>query len=434
VQPAPDVDARARLRPGGSRLSGIDRAASVLLGLGTAWTTATQLRAGGVVGLGEVVLALWIPLAALLLLVGGAARRTPLRATFLLFWAVAFASLAIGWCVAIWLDVWSPGTERDAVAYLLSAVVTSVFLLQPAPAARVRLVVWAYLVGLVVPVLLMLVLAATGRLQFGPVNILYERSRFTGWSLNPNQLALACAALPFLALRLRRGTRGRGARAALGALLVGVGIVGAATLSDALVLAWAAAGGLLAAGWWLGLVRSRRSVGRKAFACFGVPLLALAAAVVLGPAVADFVDERLIATYTEGGQGSDRLGRWLYGLEAMDASPVVGLGPGSYSGPTAPFHGQEAHNSVVDWGMSTGLAGTAAYLVLVAAVARACAIARDRDALLGLAALLVFTMFHFAFRQAVFWMQLVLLAAPYAHLVLARPRAAVPARPAAAGA
>jgi hypothetical protein len=374
VQPAPDVDARARLRPGGSRLSGIDRAASVLLGLGTAWTTATQLRAGGVVGLGEVVLALWIPLAALLLLVGGAARRTPLRATFLLFWAVAFASLAIGWCVAIWLDVWSPGTERDAVAYLLSAVVTSVFLLQPAPAARVRLVVWAYLVGLVVPVLLMLVLAATGRLQFGPVNILYERSRFTGWSLNPNQLALACAALPFLALRLRRGTRGRGARAALGALLVGVGIVGAATLSDALVLAWAAAGGLLAAGWWLGLVRSRRSVGRKAFACFGVPLLALAAAAVVGPRSPS--TRRPPSCRVHGGrQGSDRLPPMALRLEAMDARRSSGSG----LAPTQAQRALPARATLV----STGWApprGTAR-MCSSAAVARALAIAREPQAL-----------------------------------------------------
>jgi O-antigen ligase len=384
-----------------------------------------------VLGLGEVVLAIWLLGAVALVLVGGVERDVALRRVVVTFWAVSLASLAVGWCVAIWMDVWVPGTERDAIAFLLSAAVTSVFLLQSPAGTHTRPVVWGYLVGLVVPVLLMLGLTAAGRFVIGPVNTLYERSRFTGWALNPNQLALACASLPFLAIRLRRSTRGR-TRKAAGALLLGVGVVGGATLSDALVLAWAVAGGLLAAGWWLSLVRTRRGVGRKAFAFFGVPLLALAVAVVAGPRVVEFADDRLVAGYTEGGQGSDRLTRWRNGLEAMDASPVVGLGPGSYSGPAEPFRGEEAHNSVIDWGMSTGLLGTVAYVGLLAAVARACAVARDHLALVGLAALLMFTMFHYPFRQPVFWMQLLLLAAPHAHLVFARTRGAAAPQPAGA--
>jgi hypothetical protein len=82
--------------------------------------------------------------------------------------------------------------------------------------------------------------------------------------------------------------------------------------------------------------------------------------------------------------------------------------------------------------MSTGLLGTLAYAVLLAAAARACLAARDHLALAGLVALFAFTMFHYAFRQPVFWMQLVLLAAPHAHLVLARPARTVAVRPAVA--
>lgn len=393
----------------------------MLLGWGTAWTTATQLRAGGVLGLGELVLSLWIPMALTAALLGGAARPSALRTAVLTFWAVAFAALVTGWFVALGAGVWVPGSERDAVAYLLSAVVSAVFVLQPTPPTRVRLVVWAYLTGLVGPVLGMLLLTATGRVAIGPVNTLYEQFRFTAWATNPNQIALACAALPFLGLRLRRSTRGM-ERHVLGAFLLGLGVVGAATLSDALVVAWGVGGGLLAVSWWVGLVRTRRSMGRKVFATLGLPLLALGAAIVVGPRVADFIDERALAGYDEGGQGSDRLTRWAHGAQAIETSPVVGLGPGSYSGPTAPFRGEEAHNSLVDWGMSTGLLGAVAYLGLLAAVVRACAAARDTLGLLGLASLFVFTMFHYAFRQPVFWMQLLLLAAPHARLAFGAVR------------
>jgi O-antigen ligase len=204
--------------------------------------------------------------------------------------------------------------------------------------------------------------------------------------------------------------------------LAGITVVGIATLSDALVLAWAATIGLLALGWWIGLVRTRRGLGRKAFASFGVPLLLLAAVVTAGPSIAEFLDERAVSGYSEGGQGSDRLARWRFGMEAIEASPIVGLGPGSFSGPVAPFRGEEAHNSVIDWGMSTGLVGALAYLALLALIVRRCVAARDVLGLAGIVALFVFTTFHYAFRQPAFWMQLVLLAAPHGRSLVARPR------------
>lgn len=396
-----------------SALPLVERAAVWLLGAGTAWTTATQLRAGGVLGLGELVLAGAIGLAALEVLARGSVAWTPLLGATAAFWGTSFVLLVGGWVVGLWTDVWQLAAGRDLIALLLAALVMLAFLQAPRLERRARAVTWVLLATLVPPIVALGVLTLTGRPQVGPVNALYEELRFTGWATNPNQIALAVVALPLLGLRLLPHVRGL-RRAALVTLLVGTLVVGAATFSDALALAWAITAALLGVLLWLRLLASRRSVAARALAALGVPLVVLAGAVAFGPTLVVVGERFAAASYREGGQGSDRLARWRNALDAAETSPLVGLGPGAYSGPIAAFQGQEVHNTPLDWMLSTGLLGLLAYAGLVAWVVAVCAAGRDSHAIVGVIALLVFTTFHYALRQPVFWMQLLLLAAPHA--------------------
>ena len=98
----------------------------------------------------------------------------------------------------------------------------------------------------------------------------------------------------------------------------------------------------------------------------------------------------------------------MHGLEAIGHSPLVGWGPGAYSGTEHAFGGFEAHNTLVDWGTSTGGLGMILYLGLLFW----CALRVIRSGspwLLGaLVAVLFDTLFGYSLRQPFFWLMLVL--------------------------
>ena len=142
-----------------------------------------------------------------------------------------------------------------------------------------------------------------------------------------------------------------------------------------------------------------------------VPLAVVGLLLAFGPLAYDRIEASIVERYEYGAQGTDRIMLWRYGLEAMAASPLTGLGPGSHSGFSDPFAGRESHNSLIDWGASAGLLGLLAYAALVGWLVRR--IWRARDALLmaALSAVLMVSLFHFTFRHPVFWFSLLFIAA-----------------------
>jgi O-antigen ligase len=120
--------------------------------------------------------------------------------------------------------------------------------------------------------------------------------------------------------------------------------------------------------------------------------------------------------YEEGDQGEGRVVRWTNGIRAMMHSPLVGFGPGSYSGEFGPFESKEAHNSLVDWGASTGMLGIALHLSLFAWCLLRCLRAGQLILFAMLTALAGASMFGYFLRQPIYWMLLVL-----AVMLSARP-------------
>src|SRR5690606_36469175 len=58
-----------------------------------------------------------------------------------------------------------------------------------------------------------------------------------------------------------------------------------------------------------------------------------------------------------GSEGVARLELWKSAWLVIKSSPFIGYGAGPLAGISGPFGGSEAHNSLVDWAMATGLIG-----------------------------------------------------------------------------
>jgi O-antigen ligase len=249
------------------------------------------------------------------------------------------------------------------------------------------------------------------------LSLYYGAIRFRGWANNPNQMALAVSAIPFLMVLL---IRNRLVDWRIGLfVLIGAIVVGLATKSNALLVAWVLGLGLIVVsgskgrnvgGVW-GWLNRRRRVVRS--------ITVFAAVLLMGVGVA-WLAQNWVALY-EGsiaggaaGQGSVRVDLWRHGIRAWSASPIVGLGPGHFSGLGGPFGGAEAHNLYVDWLTSYGLVGLAVlaglfFFGLSAAL-------REREyVLIGLLLVVaLISMFHFYARHPIFWMFLLV---PYLPLL-----------------
>ncbi len=371
-----------------------------------------------------MLLFLWLVSATFSLVRNGKVVVTDLVRPIFAFWLVTLCALALGWCSGIYLNLWDPASLRDAIAVLLAAAVAGLSVVQPRSIDRIWTASGALAITLVLGLGSLLLLVGVGRPIVGPVSSMYG-FRFAGWALNPNQAALAVSIVPFIAWEHRRASTHGLARAGWACISLGGLIIGVATLSDALMLGWGAAAATgLGIWWWKSTFVSTRSSLRKVIAVFGLPLLAAAGGVVLGPRLLEIAEEKAASSYDDGGQGSDRVARWQHGLDAATRSPVVGLGPGSYSGPFTAFQGEEAHNTPIDWMDATGVVGLLALLALWAWVALRVLHSNRAGAGIALCGLLIFSMFHFVLRQPVFWFFLLSLAAPL-PVFIARRRAGV---------
>lgn len=110
----------------------------------------------------------------------------------------------------------------------------------------------------------------------------------------------------------------------------------------------------------------------------------------------------------ENGQGYDRLDLWSEAVRVFAAAPALGHGAGAHV-PNAKVGGapSEAHNTVLDFLVVSGLVGTTAITILVLAVVRsAWRAGRLASVLLAAAPLGTFAMAHFVGRQPLVWILL----------------------------
>jgi hypothetical protein len=374
-------------------------------------TGATQLRIPGLpIGPGELMLVGWSLFVGCLLLCRGIVGLGPQFRVFLMYWLLAFALLGLGALVAAGTGRQDPNTtSHDALAFGLAAVASCLFGLRwhgdQAERFHLKLARLTFFICTTVTTVLLIVAQVSPTL--GSISLWYAGLRFRGWALNPNQMALFVVTMPFLGWYLMQYTHKPGSRLAY---LVGIGgaiAVGIATQSDALRLAWAgtsvAVGSIL---WVQSLMRGR---GRFLFVSyFLVPFLLIYFGTFFGHEIIFKIDRVVEGSYDEFGQGEDRMRLWSHGLDAIQRSPVVGFGPGAYSGQTGPLQGGEAHNSLIDWGMSTGILGVALHVALLAWCARQALRVSSLPLLAIVMALTLFSLLHYMLRQPLYWLILAL--------------------------
>lgn len=402
------------------------RFSAAWFGVAVAMTTATQLRVGPV-GPGELMLLTWMAFRFAAMAVQRAVFVPREARPLLWFWCVAPALLAAGWLAKILSGMPQRNAALyDTFAFTFTAVVIIAFLLERGLRERVRTAAAALVLTAVISNLLLVALSLVGsqplRVWFG--------LRLSGWSANPNQLALLMLGLPLIALQLSAESGTRARRAAWLAVALAAALLGLATLSDSLILAWTLGVALLAFAVFVrASTLNTTSVLRAGLVRVVIPVFVLVVAGAATPRIVATMAAEA-AELSGSAQGSDRLQIWRHALEALASSPLVGLGPGSHAWHEAPGEGYEAHNTYLDWGTSTGLAGLAAYLALLAWAGLHALRERSHYRLILLFALMLFSTFHYVLRQPTFWFMLLMVAVAPARSSRALGSAPRPTSPA----
>ncbi len=392
----PIPDRRRRVRA-----SALHRPAQgVGVGVIIAITTGTQLRAFGPLGFGEVLLAGWIMLT-LYRMAHSPPTEEP-RHPLNRFWAVVVPVLMIGPVWARAIGKLSPTAPRDFLALGLVALFCFCAGTYLRSEDRERIAI-AYAVT-VTAVFLIFYLVPQVASALG-VTTKYYGTRYVGWAQNPNQVAIDMVWVPFILTR--RLVRDRSWRVPLVLLFFGSLLVGWISDSDSLRLGWGF--GVLVIGVRSVFSKDRSPLARQV----GAAVFALVLGVVAFNApsaakkVGSYGDSLRFQQGTDDGGGRGRLQR--HAVIAAAYSPVIGLGPGLYSGLVHPFTDEEAHNTALDFLMKTGAVGAVCLVVLCRRTWRK-AVTDGWAAVGAFSALMMFTTGHNVLRHPASWLLILLVA------------------------
>ena len=384
---------------------------ALIFGMGLAASTATQLRLAGPFGPGEGMLIVWLLLLLFrqLLYQGVFSGSAWLSARVSKIWILILGSVAAGIIVAQSLGLSSDGGGVRDLAALFFVAALSVALSGVSSTRETwQRLVDAYLV--IITICLAGLLAIALARVAVVVDPWFQAIRFRGWSENPNQMALMLAPLPFLILWAYQRTASKARKSWLAFSLAVSLIAGVLCLSEALYLAWGASLGLCSLLAGIAYVREPTfspivAIWKKI--TFPTILLAGVAALVIPLALRGA--EIVAAIYEAGNQGETRLLIWGHGLEAAARSPIVGLGPGAFSGLSGPFQNYEAHNTFIDILTQAGVFGAAAYVLLLIVAGKRFLATRDLAFIGGFTALVGFSCFHYVLRHPTFWLTIILM-------------------------
>jgi hypothetical protein len=406
-----------------------------LLALGLLLSVATQFRLQGFpVGPGVLCLVIWI-----FVVLGREATRlgpplTPALSRVLIFWALFATAMSIGTITAFAIqdNYDSEFFLHDVTAYPLLAAVSCFSVLGRDAGLHARWVAW-FLAALGT-VAFALQLADAWGLAGAPHSDPWYWNRFRGWSANPEQLALLCAALALLTLHLGETATRSGERIAAFACAILPIHVGRLTKTDAFTIVLLAAGPVFVAlkfrTWLLSPERSLTLKSAAAWmAVLATPLI-LASAAPLGPSIAAQTAALAEAMSKEGVKTAERetklrLQLWREAWSTGVESGMLGLGPGPHlpippsivqarltngNQPKEILHPAingtpnfEAHNTPLDLLTQGGLLAVLSFLWLAATAAFNAYKARLAGLTTALCGLLLFGMSVSIVRQPIFW-------------------------------
>lgn len=409
-----------------------------ILAAGTVLAAASTSRLPGLpVGAGEVLLVLWLGLAAADLVLTRRATAGPAFRRLAGFWTIFALALGFGAFLGIQFDplVEPVSMGHDAMAYVLMASIGCIALAQAGNALRMRRAAW-FLTGFANLGLAFQIALGWNLVSAGGIDPWYW-NRFRGWSENPNQLALYCAVFTAVAIHLGMTARSRGARIAGWAGAILPLVAGRLTKSDTFLLTMLGLFSLLAAlrlkAWLAEPVASVRRTAAMAL----LLVIPLGLASVMPYLWIDRSDASALALSLAKDQGGDatmqtanlRLELWRSAIVKGLESASFGFGPGPHlERPNIPGlqtlpRPFEAHSTILDLFLQGGLVAVGAFLWLN--ISTLLLLFRTRlDALAALVcAVIIFGISHFILRHPILWFGLVLcLAEGCARLPAVAPR------------
>lgn len=212
--------------------------------------------------------------------------------------------------------------------------------------------------------------------------------RLTGFADNPNQLGLHAIVALFFCLRFWR-TNGMLLSTIAFALIMATGVL---TGSDSFIFG---AGLMVGVAVVLGLLLSG--------SIYAVLLILVPAAVgaflLYRPLLV-----RVRDLTSANDQDQTRYLLWENGWLATLERPLIGWGPGNWSGKTGPLEFFEAHNSVIDYVSNSGLLGGVVLVGGLAALFFGALRSRQATLFAGLCGIVFFALFHHTFRQPLMWL------------------------------
>ena len=401
------------------------------IGVGFLLSISTNLRFSVFpVGLGELLLAV-------LAVVGLGAARFKLLCTtpVVVFWLMALTGMAFGVLVQ---DRIEPVGIRHSMAYLFTAGVTvgiSGLLLNLEDAALRRSILW---LSVITAALLWFgfVVYLVGDSALMQRLLLVDSSdlRFSGWSTNPNQLALFFVPLPVWVAALWRDVSSptRWQMAGFGLLLLALMLMGLLVRSDGLFVVWVFEFVILI------MLRLRWEMKASRMSLLGYAMVMVLCVFLVKTFAHGEVRKSVrcaAETITQGeglwsakcydgqafqDQEAFRIGYsnplektgvrkelWVRGLQAWQTSPWFGLGPGEHSWYSIDLNEtksepMESHNITIDMLTQGGILTGGAWLVLVSYLLIGAWRIRDSYTFSVVLMMAAFTFFHNT-RQPYFW-------------------------------
>ena len=320
------------------------------------------------------------------------------RTPAVLFWVVCTPLLVGSLFVNIQTGIFANIPIFQSIApFILTAVVTWAAALSLTAGAERRFFLGFSLVGSVIG------LAYLAGIVTGS-EIMFVDARFKGLSINPNQTALhALSVIIVSALSLKYASyNGKVEKLVHIFNIVAWFAVGIASSSDAFAIAIIP---MLAVGI---VVVATRILGRMDTSLF---LLGTGALLAVLAFVGIYNDEfnNILADINfalqYGNQDVDRYMVWHNGLLAWEEHPIIGNGPGAWSGFSGPYQGMEAHNTIIDWLSMSGILGGFAYVALLFFLAKGEGISINLR-IAAVISVLLFGMFHFVLRMPTLWVAL----------------------------
>ena len=380
--------------------------------LGILLSTCTKLRFGGLyVGIGELVLSIVTFSTIILMILRKENEKFSKNIKlFYLFWIASFLSMIIGVVMGYNLvpNYVFEESLHDFFAYLFTCIIITInwggninsF-------ERLKSIVRSYLVFIFLYFTLILIAITKSNFTLFGIDFSYFNIRVSGLSENPNQLACFCIVIPFLIIYQLQNENKVFNKLNLWVLFLLTVLIGIATLSDALMLSWGVAGLLSIVIWYLKFnpIKFKSNFVKTSIFFIKYAAIPVVFTVITGIFMynaLEYADD----VYDDGGQGSDRTERWQNGLKAIKLSPFFGFGPGSYSGPSMPFEKEEAHNSLIDWALSTGVVGLLFFMILMSIYF--IKLYTNRILFCGILSICIFVMFGYFLRHPFFWFNIIL--------------------------